>query len=292
MSTRRKGFTLIELLVVIAIIAILAAILFPVFARAKAKAQETQCLSNVKQLATAILTYCSDYDQVPPLQFSGDASSTADADVSDVWETMLPYIKSEDILRCPVAPDAVDLSSIGLSHSSYAVNGSQVSSPDSAFKPDGYFGWQATNLHPDAVESSSFFRLPLFEYLTDMANNDPNTYNTLPRDKSRSPAETYMLWDAELFYEGTCTLDALSSVDVSHMPTWEYTYSQSWGATYLCDARMTEARGNAGCVHIHPAARHNDGLSAAFFDGHAKRQSVDEMENFDTYGGYCVWYFD
>ncbi len=59
----RKGFTLIELLVVIAIIAILAAILFPVFARAREKARQTSCLSNMKQIALAITMYASDYDE-------------------------------------------------------------------------------------------------------------------------------------------------------------------------------------------------------------------------------------
>ncbi len=62
-KTGRKGFTLIELLVVIAIIAILAAILFPVFARAKAKAQQTSCLSNIKQLTLGLLMYASDWHQ-------------------------------------------------------------------------------------------------------------------------------------------------------------------------------------------------------------------------------------
>jgi len=65
----RKGFTLIELLVVIAIIAILAAILFPVFARARAKAKQTTCISNLKQIAVASHLYAGDYDQYLPATF-------------------------------------------------------------------------------------------------------------------------------------------------------------------------------------------------------------------------------
>jgi len=93
----RKGFTLIELLVVIAIIAILAAILFPVFARAREKARQSSCLSNTKQIMLAIVQYTQDYDETYPY-----ASSWGDPANRTYWtEGLEPYIKNEQILRCP-----------------------------------------------------------------------------------------------------------------------------------------------------------------------------------------------
>ncbi|MER3558995.1 MAG: hypothetical protein C4336_05760, partial [Armatimonadota bacterium] len=92
MKTQR-GFTLIELLVVIAIIAILAAILFPVFAQAREKARQTQCLSNLKQVGTGLLMYANDYDdKVPIFCF---------AEYYQVAARLMPYTKNRDIYRCP-----------------------------------------------------------------------------------------------------------------------------------------------------------------------------------------------
>src|SRR5574340_836561 len=75
MLRRRSGFTLIELLVVIAIIAILAAMLFPVFARARESARKIQCLSNVKNIAMAVQIYLSDFDRFPPKEHRADVYS-------------------------------------------------------------------------------------------------------------------------------------------------------------------------------------------------------------------------
>jgi len=89
---RRKGFTLIELLVVIAIIAILAAILFPVFARAREKARQTSCLSNVKQLALGTQMYATDCD---------DILGITDWQAVRMFVAVQPYVKNTQMVYCP-----------------------------------------------------------------------------------------------------------------------------------------------------------------------------------------------
>jgi len=127
---RKKGFTLIELLVVIAIIAILAAILFPVFAQARAKARQAACLSNLKQIGTGVMMYSQDYDEILPGNIpqnvaGAPAPTYADGDqvgrgidpvagsttqVGGFWDIRAPrnwitatqpYIKNTGVLKCP-----------------------------------------------------------------------------------------------------------------------------------------------------------------------------------------------
>ncbi len=110
----RKGFTLIELLVVIAIIAILAAILFPVFARAREKARQTSCLSNLKQMGLAAQMYAQDYDEqfcyAPSGTYGGTnyygyVGSWAYTLDGKTWNmtlgTLFPYVKNSQIFICP-----------------------------------------------------------------------------------------------------------------------------------------------------------------------------------------------
>ena len=92
----KKGFTLIELLVVIAIIAILAAILFPVFARARENARRASCSSNLKQIGLGIIQYSQDYDEKLPARvyFGGEPAKS--------WRVVIqPYVKSTQLFACP-----------------------------------------------------------------------------------------------------------------------------------------------------------------------------------------------
>jgi prepilin-type N-terminal cleavage/methylation domain-containing protein/prepilin-type processing-associated H-X9-DG protein len=126
-SAFRRAFTLIELLVAIAIIAILAAILFPVFAKAREKARQTSCASNLRNLGAAVLMYAQDYDEQFPLAAYAGAGFTF-----FTWHDLTdPYSKNTDIWHCP---------------------SSQVSKKDQGGKVTTHFGYNVrylTTIQPD-----------------------------------------------------------------------------------------------------------------------------------------------
>jgi len=136
----KRGFTLIELLVVIAIIAILAAILFPVFAQARESARKTSCLSNVKQIDLAIQMYVNDYDEVLPTSSTGGM-------IGEPTYMAQPYMKNYGILFCPSR--SVATSAIGNPN----LNCGAKDNPNCESKLYGY-GWNTGSGWPSGSTST------------------------------------------------------------------------------------------------------------------------------------------
>ncbi|MGQ9729812.1 MAG: DUF1559 family PulG-like putative transporter [Candidatus Zipacnadales bacterium] len=152
---RHRGFTLIELLVVIAIIAILAAILFPVFARAREKARQTSCLSNVKQLALATLQYVQDYDERPPNHCGWGTT------VCWAW-AIYPYNRNLQIYACPSYGRG---NLMGRGQTSYG-------SPEPETIPRSY-GWNLTFEGPGSVLADCQYPAQVIMIADSRAQNFP-----------------------------------------------------------------------------------------------------------------------
>jgi prepilin-type N-terminal cleavage/methylation domain-containing protein/prepilin-type processing-associated H-X9-DG protein len=150
-APRTKGFTLIELLVVIAIIALLAAILFPVFARARENARKSSCQNNLKQIGIGLTQYLQDYDESMPAQqrdvgnngqdvntyASGttDNSGTASVQGNNWIKNVQPYVKSWQTFTCPSANASTGYPPTGNSNTNYLANGVAFSDPSSTAAP-------------------------------------------------------------------------------------------------------------------------------------------------------------
>ena len=159
----KQGFTLIELLVVIAIIAILAAILFPVFAQARAAAQKTSCINNLKQLGTAAMMYATDYDEkvIPSwLEYQPDPG------LGRTWPNIIqPYAKNKAITLCPTRettnqdPNNTWENGYGHNHDNLGWNGSvslsAVQRPAGIilFADSAVIGWQNSQAQYDQYKA-------------------------------------------------------------------------------------------------------------------------------------------
>jgi prepilin-type N-terminal cleavage/methylation domain-containing protein/prepilin-type processing-associated H-X9-DG protein len=246
MWTRNKAFTLIELLVVIAIIAILAAILFPVFAQAREKARAISCTSNEKQVSLGILMYVQDYDEtfpiywydVPPLPSDPPFTPSAPERIVGWNEAIYPYVKNVQLFRCPDSPRAPTLA--------VGADGSTFGNDDTA--PTGATGYSinsrlagnnATLDHTNRPQSPGLALAGLeFAAATILITEASSNCS----DGCSSSDENEWGWEGR-------------HVDKLYGDGWDYGTDPN--AAYISTGKP-------------PLTRHNGGASYGFSDGHVK----------------------
>ncbi len=303
-AKKRMGFTLIELLVVIAIIAILAAILFPVFAQAREKARAIACISNMKQMATASLMYSQDYDEkfyphrfncdntgtgkatIPcSAYFDGNGNVLPEAKMLDsnslkryYWCYLLqPYIKSFGVFACPSNPSAFPPTSgtpVNFNFTGVAVGngyGGQNSygHNDTWMSPAGNF---ATGGEPTSVSQASIPRVSSTVLIT-----DASYYGSGP-DLTNLSGTTN-------FSHCTDVTDCMSELKYMDGEGSQYrSYWKNVGNANWCATNGTLS--DADAINL-GKGRHNAIVNCVFADGHAKGMPWSRLV-----GDVCYWTTD
>ncbi|MDR3690876.1 MAG: prepilin-type N-terminal cleavage/methylation domain-containing protein [Fimbriimonas sp.] len=244
---RRQGFTLIELLVVIAIIAILASILFPVFAQAKAAAKKTADLSNLKQIGTATFLYTNDYDGA-----LGDADAYgAGVQTYILAARMAPYVKNNQIWKCPTSPykqGSIQRELVGLGN-----NPGGVIPPTDPCVGLGVSSDNGTNLYPDIYIPTDYELNPaMWSYQSGGCNTGGWTggYSHPGPNENGTAANSNWVYDKQLTFTGTAKAILMIDGPVDNCIYPGAANIGFWGQTY---------QGMQGT-----------GSNAVFFDSHAK----------------------
>lgn len=283
-NNRLRGFTLIELLIVVAIIGILAAILFPVFARARENARRSSCQSNLKQIGLAVMQYTQDYDEKLPMgsiypwdnNDKACALSAAQDTVSPVFKTMTAtgggltwmnviysYTKSSQLYYCPSGPTTSD----GTDWKSTWPAIDKTKSFGYAYNPLVFFTWSWTGgvtLNPDC---SAIATDPLSQHPEKMKG-------AMHIVRLTAPASLAMLTD-----RGQTSRESLPCVDPTGSPHMcKCSHGGSPPATRFNvtgfipgndDVTTTPTQG------FNPAQRHFEGSNILYADGHVKWLSFD-----------------
>jgi prepilin-type N-terminal cleavage/methylation domain-containing protein len=257
MHGKRAGFTLIELLVVIAIIAILAAILFPVFAQAREQARKATCVSNTKQLGLGTMMYVQDYDEMYPCNsWDGAPMGTTDNDIRQdgnrftLWPwRIMPYLKNKQIFVCTSDPGSGKNGWTGYSTDPTDCWG--IPTPISYGHNQHLFGYGGT----DRPGPCGDFPAPDWAVFY-----QPMSLASVP-----SPASTYMLSDYGRGYMESWWINNLRASNYTRV----YNASAPGGGASV-DA--TDATWNARRL-LPNASRHQLGAVITYADGHSKWRS-------------------
>ncbi len=260
---RRRAFTLIELLVVIAIIAILAAILFPVFTRARAKARQTGCMSSTRQLATAVLLYAQDHDEIsPPAAFAGLVATHGAPDAWDpgwggangLWFGLCyPYVKNWQMAVCPEC--------IG--------------------EKSDYWGWSIDYTYPGtAIEYVDASTAIVWPNQTIGDGSDAWREAHLHFSGGDSLAATARVAETIMIHEGGNRVDADGGWYCMSGGPWDFTwgFEERCGEYYWDSYNYTQDAENW--------SRHNGGGNYAMWDGHAKWLKGAAEGNLETAAAY------
>jgi prepilin-type N-terminal cleavage/methylation domain-containing protein/prepilin-type processing-associated H-X9-DG protein len=249
----RRGFTLIELLVVIAIIAILAAILFPVFGRARENARRSSCGSNLKQLGLSLVQYSQDYDEALPRSNYGSWSSDTQGSNVKWMDVVYPYVKNEQVFNCP-SDSAARLYR-------YSINGA-------AHHDYGSYAINSTHWSGNTA--------------ADQSTNSPSADNTVMlQSRLADPARTVWITDGSHH-------DAVGTQDYR----MEFGVSLSNPLNASIDPKLLLDGGSTGTA-AGVVARHLNTANVLFCDGHVKAMQLELLNTTTTNssGASCMPWF-